>query len=52
MIKRVYRNESEVKLQFNPGSLVILNEGDKLLFLGQEDQIERLRAVACDTSRL
>lgn len=51
LIVLAMRKNSEEKIIFNPSSEVILELGDVMIVLGTEEQVNKLRKLACDNGK-
>ncbi|SHE69943.1 potassium channel family protein [Alkalibacter saccharofermentans] len=48
LIVLAIKRKGDTKLKFNPSSNEILQDGDTMVVLGQEDQVVQLRGMACE----
>jgi voltage-gated potassium channel len=51
LIVMAIRRKDNGKINFNPSSKEILNEGDIMIVLGKPEQVDLLKRIACDNSR-
>lgn len=48
LIVLAIKRKGDTRLRFNPSSNEILKDGDTMVVLGREDQVDRLRGMACE----
>jgi len=51
LIVMAIRRKDNGKINFNPSSKEILNEGDIMIVLGKPEQVDLLKRIACDSSK-